>query len=1414
MASVSEDRVLCSQCARPWQSSRYRTCSRCQVLARNRLARSRLLPTTVPPSLPAAPARSSSLPFAGLSGQRVLCSRCARPWQSPRYRVCDDRRHKARMMRRRRRPVPVAASVDPGAQVLPVLPYIRGPSIIPVQPLWWTRLTQAAVRPFSQDWSKDCSFCGIPLLSTEADGWCCRRGRRRLPHLPPFTPAVQSLLDRYQGRVSAMSRRLHNLFVFSAIGTTGQFVRFQGQANVVLEGRIYHRLLDVADTGHSMHWFLYDESERGLRARHHDIPNDILHGIHDFLSLVNPYVRTLRHAVSQVPDQTVALAVELSIPPAGGELAAVITTENLRRVAPRQVVFYRKGGQQPRFVPTLSCQYEPLQYPLLFPHGTRGWGFLDESRKNIPCTLIQWYRHLFLGEPRMRIYGRLACEYAVDMFSRTEEERLHYLKRGRRMQAAAMDEAPNPDIPDLFENKIPAGFMGSRAWASDQVADSLAIARQLAKPSLFLTMTTNPNWPEIQSQLLAGQHFTDIPAVVCRAFHGRLCGLKAFMREKFGGLLYEICVTEFQKRGLPHAHLVVKLQHELPLSQLDGFICAELPDPDEDPALHAAIGRFHMHSQNHLDRSTSRYMDDLGRVHYRRRKQEDRWVTPPVPALVHLLDCHIYADVCSTATIFLYLFKYLFKGPDRARFGIRALHDARADNEDDQIDEFRDDMNARYLSSSEAVYRILNFHTVSKRPGVRCLSVHLEGKNLGRMHDRNQPGYSEMSDLLWYFKRPSTETFSGLKYTEFFSLFYLETVPLDVPLHRGQTLIATVTTEKGPCQKVLRRRVSQPIVTRLQTVPLRLKETFYLRALLQVRPANSFEDVRTIRGHCYPTYQEAATELGLFQDNHEAVYAMNEAITAYSRPSQLRFLFAQLLSNLPFPAVELWSRFHGDLNADYRLRHPTAHATDLALQDLARYLSAQGSSLAQCGLPEPVQRCAEVDLELAFFQTQLVSIRGRHKEAYGRMNSDQKGIFDHLLDQSDIGGCYFIDGRAGRGKTFLMSAMCDRVRADERIVCVTGTTALSVIHYERGRPAHSAFGIPVQESDMGLVSKVSPQSGRAELLRQASLLIWEELPMAKKAVVECADQLLQDIMRNDLPFGGKLFIGLGDFRQVAPVVRRSSGPTATVNSSIRTSTLWNHFKVLRLTTPVRQAGDLVYARWVDQVGDGVHPYETSVPLHHLQHLDDLDAAADFLFPQDSVSTSAAAVQHAFLSPFNARVDLFNKLILERGGSSLGIERARNPPHELSLKIGAVASVMRNLSIEKNLVKNVRVQVVNLLPNVVQVRLLRRACTPGTESPTFYLPRITFEFRPHRANWTVQRRQFPLRLAYATTFNSCQGLTLDRVVLDLTLPVFAHGQLYTSLSRVRSAVDIRILRDPNDIEQDTINVVYHELLLPL
>lgn len=87
-------------------------------------------------------------------------------------------------------------------------------------------------------------------------------------------------------------------------------------------------------------------------------------------------------------------------------------------------------------------------------------------------------------------------------------------------------------------------------------------------------------------------------------------------------------------------------------------------------------------------------------------------------------------------------------------------------------------------------------------------------------------------------------------------------------------------------------------VTSLQTVPVRSKELFYLRALLHTRSTFSFQDLRTVRAHYYRTYQGAATALGLYQDVYKAVYTINKAIRAYSRPSQLRFLFAYLLLDL------------------------------------------------------------------------------------------------------------------------------------------------------------------------------------------------------------------------------------------------------------------------------------------------------------------------------------------------------------------------------------------------------------------------------------------------------------------------------------------------------------------------------------
>jgi hypothetical protein len=139
------------------------------------------------------------------------------------------------------------------------------------------------------------------------------------------------------------------------------------------------------------------------------------------------------------------------------------------------------------------------------------------------------------------------------MYSRIEEQRLSYINRSRRTIAADLGNTDEPSI------ELPASFLGSRKWASEQTADSLALARTYGPPSFFITMTCNPEWPEITSRLKPGQKAQDVPVIVTRAFNGRLKRLLHILRTKFGRVCYIIKIIEFQKRGLPHAHIIIKV---------------------------------------------------------------------------------------------------------------------------------------------------------------------------------------------------------------------------------------------------------------------------------------------------------------------------------------------------------------------------------------------------------------------------------------------------------------------------------------------------------------------------------------------------------------------------------------------------------------------------------------------------------------------------------------------------------------------------------------------------------------------------------------------------------------------------------------------------------------------------------------
>jgi hypothetical protein len=199
-------------------------------------------------------------------------------------------------------------------------------------------------------------------------------------------------------------------------------------------------------------------------------------------------------------------------------------------------------------------------------------------------------------------------------------------------------------------------------------------------------------------------------------------------------------------------------------------------------------------------------------------------------------------------------------------------------------------------------------------------------------------------------------------------------------------------------------------------------------------------DLRTIHGRVYATYQEAVTALGLFEDESEPMRVMREAVAAYSRPGQLRFLFAYLLLGLPTPAIVLWDTFREALSADFALDHNESEAIRLTLNAISRHLRSQRGSLSQFGLPEPERADREVNLELDAFLGRHETLLRQCQEAYGMMNAEQQSVYNRVLQSIGNGGCLFLDSKAGRGKTFLVNAICNRLRGQGQIACITGST--------------------------------------------------------------------------------------------------------------------------------------------------------------------------------------------------------------------------------------------------------------------------------------------------------------------------------------------------------------------------------------
>jgi hypothetical protein len=250
---------------------------------------------------------------------------------------------------------------------------------------------------------------------------------------------------------------------------------------------------------------------------------------------------------------------------------------------------------------------------------------------------------------------------------------------------------------------LPSSFIGSPRFIQQAYQDSMAICAKFGKPTFFVTFTCNPKWPEITNSIPWYHSASDRPDVVSRVYNLKKNEIVEDIQKRqiFGAVTARIHVIEFQKRGLPHCHMLIWIDKpDIPRTSadIDQTICAEISDKETHPRLFEIIMSNMIHGPCGKDlNDKSPCMDDgectkslpkefvpetvmsnNGFPTYRRRagqtnplkrnnkiyQVDNRWVVPYNPYLCLKYNAHINVEYCASIKSIKYLFKYVHKGFD------------------------------------------------------------------------------------------------------------------------------------------------------------------------------------------------------------------------------------------------------------------------------------------------------------------------------------------------------------------------------------------------------------------------------------------------------------------------------------------------------------------------------------------------------------------------------------------------------------------------------------------------------------------------------------------------------------------------------------------------------------------------------
>lgn len=565
----------------------------------------------------------------------------------------------------------------------------------------------------------------------------------------------------------------------------------------------------------------------------------------------------------------------------------------------------------------------------------------SQHRNNRKASVMNWYKYRLMYRGRdddsqrndLHRFGKLFQQYIVDMYAKMESSRLGYVRLNQKkmrsdLYSGVMDamRLGDNDMREVGRRTVlPSSFYGGPRHMQQLYQDAMSIVRRFGKPDLFVTFTCNPSWPEIQEALLEGQSAPDRPDIVVRVFKLKLKELLHDLTKQhvLGKVIAHVHTVEFQKRGLPHAHILLILdQDHKPRNgaDCDDIVNAELPDADKYPEARATVSKSMMHGLCGVTHPQSPCMKDGvctkgfpktfvnetivnedGYPQYRRRQNpndyvirngamlDNRWVVPHNVYLCTKYDAHTNVEICSSILSIKYVYKYVYKGHDRAAVAVSTT--SNNNNAQEDADEIRQYLDSRHVSASEGCWRLFSFSLHKEFPAHQRLAIHLENEQLVT--------FNEDADPTIVASRAHETTL-----TAWFQ--YNRDHPNDTEAH--ETLYPDfperfVHLDDSRSWKI-RERGHGGTIGRIYNVSPREVEKYHLRLLLYHVPgAKGFRDLRIVNGDEPPTYQAAARLLGLLSGQQEWHECLEQA-SHYQMPYAMRQLFAIIL-HFAHPKIRL-----------------------------------------------------------------------------------------------------------------------------------------------------------------------------------------------------------------------------------------------------------------------------------------------------------------------------------------------------------------------------------------------------------------------------------------------------------------------------------------------------------------------------